>query len=1198
MKNTNGKQGTITLVVILMMLLLSVNCFAQFAGGRGTAEDPWQVESLEHLLNVREYLTEEHADKHFVQTANIDLDVEPWNEGEGWMPIGSYGQGLFHGTYDGGRFHIANLMINRELEHQALFGVVRAATIRNVGLINADISGGHIVAGIVGKMYSAEQGRIERCYVDGTITGHDFVAGIVGTVHEGRVWIEDCYSTAVIRVHEPHCAGGIVAEAEEGTLSRCYSIGAIEAEHIPETMGAIAGVLHGFEVMNVYFSEELTGMREGVGVRPGEFPGNSTEEMMQRETFEGFNFDEVWNISENTSFPFLQWQGEEPDQHNLPPLMPPSNLRATAGDRVINLNWTAPPADVGRPDGYNVYRGEERINEEPVAETGFQDTQLSNFTGYSYTVTAVYDELESMPSNSVTAVPYSFPGGNGTEANPYHISNAEELNGIRFFDYYFIQTENIDLDEAPWNEGEGWLPIGINPNNSFSGSYDGANYHITGLTINRPNTAYQALFGAFSGDIIQRVGLRDVDITGSMMVAGLVGNVHGASTVRQSYVSGNIESTGGLSYVGGLVAYQSGQGSSIYDCYTNVNIVTRGTLGHQFAGGVISYLFNGDARRCYAAGSVATAVETTNGGAVIGNVRTEHATFDQFYWNTDTALLETGVGNVPGVAGFSTVQLMMQDVYQGFDFDQVWNIENGASFPFLGWEGDEPQDHNRPPLLPPQNLTGMGGDTIVNLSWNEPPDIIGRPDGYYVYRNDERVNEEPVQETNYQDTGLNNWQNYNYYVTAVYEGRESMPSNRIAVITVAFAGGNGTPQSPYLVETEEQLSAVRLRLDANYRQIDDIFIAAETWVPIGDFADNNIQNTFRGTYDGNGHTITGISIIGGERIGLFGTITNGAVLRNIGLEEVNLRDAGFYSGTLVGVASNSTVTNCYAIGNMTAENRSGALIGVAQGSQITDCWTSVEFTTTIGPSGGLIGTVSHNTVVTRCISRGSTISTQAATQDIGGLIGWVNSGVISNSYSRSRVTTHQTASNVGGLIGRNQGTVSNTFALGRIVSGDNSVGGLIGNNTGNVTGSYWNTDTTEREDSDGGEARNTEQMMYPYEGDNTYINWDFDNIWFHDENRQYNSGYPALRNQFEGLEPLDRPEVVINAERIFDVDRVFLNWEAVEGANSYRIYVSDDPLSVNWGQPVAIIAETEYSEEVADRRVRFYYVVASSAEVP
>ncbi len=1182
----------------ILLLVISVNCFAQFAGGRGTADDPWQVESVEHLVSIREYLTEEHAEKHFIQTANIDLNIEPWNDGEGWQPIGSHDHGFFHGTYDGGSFHIANLMINREAEHQGLFGVVRGATIRNVGLINANVTGGHFVAGIVGQMYSAEQGRIENCYVDGIITGQDYVAGLVGVVHEGHVVIQDCYSTATIRIREGHCGGGIVAEAEQGVLARCYSIGAFEVEDITEAMGAIGGVLHAFEIMHVYFSEELTGIREGIGVMPGEFGGNTTEEMMQLRTFEGFNFDEIWHISEGTSFPYLQWQGEEPDEHNLPPLMPPSNLTATPGDRLANLSWNAPPEDLARPDGYNIYRFDERINEEPIVETEFQDTDLTNFTEYTYTVTALYEELESMPSNSVKAVPYSFPGGNGTEDNPYHVSSAEELHGIRFFDYYFIQTENIDLGIAPWNENEGWMPIGSDPNNSFSGSYDGDNYYITGLTINRPESSYQALFGSFSGEIIQRLGLRDVDIAGSMMVAGLVGNAHGASTVQQSYVSGTIESFGGLSYVGGLVAYQSGQGSAIYDCYTNVHIVTRGTLGHQFAGGVISYLYNGDARRCYAAGSVSTAVETINSGAVVGNVRTEHATYGQFFWNRDTALQEAGIGNVDGILGYSTLQMMQQQSYAGFDFNQLWNIENGSSYPFLRWEGDEPQDHNRAPLLPPQNLTGQGGDTIVNLSWNEPPDIIGRPNGYNVYRDGERVNGALIQDTNYQDTGLNNWVNYNYYATAVYDGRESFPSNRIEVITVAFAGGNGTPQSPYLVETEEQLNAVRLRLDANYRQVEDIFIAAETWIPIGDYANNNIQNTFTGTYDGNGHTISGISIIGGERAGLFGTITNGATLRNIGLEGVNVREGGFYSGTLAGVVSNSYVSNCYAIGNMTAVNRSGALIGAAQGSQVNDCWANVEYTTTIGPGGGLIGTISHNTIVTRCISRGSVISTQAGTQDIGGLIGWVNTGIVSNSYSRSRVTTHQTASNIGGLIGRNQGTVTNTFALGRLVSGENSVGGLIGNNSGNVTGSYWNTMTTERENSDGGEPRTADEMIYPYEGDNTFVNWDFNNIWFHDENRTFNSGYPALRNQLEDIEPLETPELTIYSETVYNIDRVYLSWEAIEGANSYRIYASDDPLSINWGQPIAVTAETEYSEVVAEREKRFYYIVASIADAP
>ncbi len=78
----------------------------EFAGGSGTEADPWQIETAEHLNNVRNYLRSEHDDKHFVQTANIDLSEvtreggEYRNESEGWIPIGDP-EYPFRGNYNG-----------------------------------------------------------------------------------------------------------------------------------------------------------------------------------------------------------------------------------------------------------------------------------------------------------------------------------------------------------------------------------------------------------------------------------------------------------------------------------------------------------------------------------------------------------------------------------------------------------------------------------------------------------------------------------------------------------------------------------------------------------------------------------------------------------------------------------------------------------------------------------------------------------------------------------------------------------------------------------------------------------------------------------------------------------------------------------------------------------------------------------------
>src|SRR5690554_6287350 len=97
-------------VLILFQITVSV-CFAQFAGGNGTQQDPWQISTATHLNNIRNYLGTEHANKHFIQTQDIDLGVHPWNQNEGWIPIGNE-ENPFTGNYDGSFSLITNMTID------------------------------------------------------------------------------------------------------------------------------------------------------------------------------------------------------------------------------------------------------------------------------------------------------------------------------------------------------------------------------------------------------------------------------------------------------------------------------------------------------------------------------------------------------------------------------------------------------------------------------------------------------------------------------------------------------------------------------------------------------------------------------------------------------------------------------------------------------------------------------------------------------------------------------------------------------------------------------------------------------------------------------------------------------------------------------------------------------------------------------
>lgn len=148
-----------------------------FAGGDGTEADPWQVSTAEHLYLVRQYLGSAHANKHFIQTAPIELGQVPWNYGKGWSPIGVYNI-PFHGTYNGNGNTINGLTISSGPSHSGLFGYMNGR-VKNLALTNASVQAGNETGIIAGKVVN---GWIENCQASGTVEAakSGLICGVLG----------------------------------------------------------------------------------------------------------------------------------------------------------------------------------------------------------------------------------------------------------------------------------------------------------------------------------------------------------------------------------------------------------------------------------------------------------------------------------------------------------------------------------------------------------------------------------------------------------------------------------------------------------------------------------------------------------------------------------------------------------------------------------------------------------------------------------------------------------------------------------------------------------------------------------------------------------------------------------------------------------------------------------------------------------
>ncbi len=352
----------------------------------------------------------------------------------------------------------------------------------------------------------------------------------------------------------------------------------------------------------------------------------------------------------------------------------------------------------------------------------------------------------------------------------------------------------------------------------------------------------------------------------------------------------------------------------------------------------------------------------------------------------------------------------------------------------------------------------------------------------------------------------------------------------------------------------KQLAAFGYDREVSFRLTTDLDLSNE---------ENFYIPFFSGSFDGDGHIVSNLNL-GMElysEIGFFG-ITADATISNLGLVDLNVMGYNAVGG-LVGANMDSTVNNCYIIGDVTGIWRAGGLIGhngrySGTSSPVSDSY-SVGNVTGGMLVGGLIGFNDFYSPVTNCNSS----STVTGVSYVGGLIGSNNNlSEVMNSFSAGNVSgdervggligfsygpvngcystgdVHGTGNYIGGLVGNaNQQTISNSYSTGNVTGTGNQVGGLVGRNTGCdlqnnystglVTGAsdvggliglqlssiisrcYWNIETSGQTSSAGGTGRTTEEMTFPF-ADNTYLNWDFEEIWTADEDYAVNNGYPYL----------------------------------------------------------------------------------------
>ena len=219
--------------------------------------------------------------------------------------------------------------------------------------------------------------------------------------------------------------------------------------------------------------------------------------------------------------------------------------------------------------------------------------------------------------------------------------------------------------------------------------------------------------------------------------------------------------------------------------------------------------------------------------------------------------------------------------------------------------------------------------------------------------------------------------------------------------------------------------------DINITLDTDIDLTGKDWTPIG----TDYDNSYKGTFDGGGHTITGLTFTtNDEYAGLFGWLNRAGTVKNVVMEGVQITSNQIYGGSIGGVVGYSwgTIENCSVSGSVSGTDCVGGVVGAQIGGSITGCSSSATVKGTVDV-GGVAGQTNSSATLTACYATGNVIIEINPKKNIAG----------------------------GSLVGMNAGSsVLACYATGNVTSTGSStgnvyIGGFLGGNYTTVTACYW-----------------------------------------------------------------------------------------------------------------------------------------------
>jgi len=611
------------------------------------------------------------------------------------------------------------------------------------------------------------------------------------------------------------------------------------------------------------------------------------------------------------------------------------------------------------------------------------------------------------------------------------------------------------------------------------------------------NTAGGGLFSSIHNSNISNCFARG-DVTGKYIIGGIIGRIWGSNTITDVYAMGDVNnSTTTIAQAGGVVGY-GGEPSS----YSTIT-------------------------RAFATGRITNGLTSSNVGPIIGFLYSTTVVISDSYYDSQTteqvAISGRGIGK-------TTIEMQQQATFVDWDFEAVWEMSAKAIYTV-------------------EDLIAVTENMAGNYIQMANLDLSGYSNWIPLTGDPNGLLEGVFDGNGYKITGFTG--------VGLFVGTH--PTGIIKNVRVIDVNINKPDDDISVIVTQYHSGKIQNCFVSGRITGDDC-----RGISPGAYSGSEITNctvdvTIRANESASGissnyeSTITNCIVSGdifaGYNAGGICQYNNGKVENCVVL--ANVSAIGNVGGLIQGSFSDIPIKNCYVTGNVTSvESDAGGLIQYAGYDEnqslagLEDCYATGDVTSSGENGVNVGGLVSFLEVpALRCYATGNVTAFKENYNSIGGFAGFIGGsdvsecyslgnvtgqgavggfigelwkspeGKITDCYAKGNVSNDSIAGQTGGFVGIGDYEVENCYSAGKVNGQNTDTGGFVGwsvfllpypdGGGGIVTSCFYDSETSERSDTHGGEPKTTAEMKIQ----STFVNWDFNLIW---KLSSITGGYPAL----------------------------------------------------------------------------------------